>query len=169
MLSGALGDLTGLLHACVHDGASVGFILPFDQSTAARFWSDKVLPAVQCGNSVLFVARIDGHIVGTVQLGLGLPSNQPHRADVLKLLVHPDQRRQGIARALMQTLISHAIQMGKTLLVLDTRSRDPSQRLYEGMGFLVAGEIPGFCRNPLRDEIEATTYLYKPLTPVGLV
>lgn len=169
MLSGALGDLTEILHACVHDGGSVGFILPFDEPTAAQFWSDKVFPAVQCGNSVLFVARVNDHIVGTVQLGLGLPPNQPHRADVLKLLVHPDQRRKGIARALMQTLIGHASELGKSLLVLDTRSGDPSQQLYEDMGFLVAGEIPGFCRNPLRDGFEATCYLYKNLTPVGLM
>lgn len=166
-VSETLADLTGILHACVHAGASVGFILPFTPQTATAYWSDQVFPLVRTGDRVLFTARYRGDIVGTAQLGLGLPPNQPHRADVLKLLVHPDRRRLGIARALMQVLISRARALEKSLLVLDTRSGDPSQRLYESLGFQVAGEIPGFCRNPAHETFEPTTYLFKPLTAGG--
>lgn len=160
----AKDDLAEILHACVHAGASVGFILPFAPDDAAAYWTGKVFPAVRSGGAVLFAARRDGRIAGTVQLGIDLMPNQPHRADVAKLLVHPDHRRLGIARALMQALERDARARGKTLLVLDTRSGDPSQRLYESLGFQVAGEIPDYCRNPFRAEYEATTYLYKALT-----
>jgi ribosomal protein S18 acetylase RimI-like enzyme len=163
-LPDALGDLTDILHACVHSGASIGFVLPFYKQDAAKFWGDQIAPSVRTGANVLFVARLAGQIVGTVQLGLDLPPNQPHRANVSKLLVHPQRRRLGIARALMVTLNDHAVALGKTLLVLDTRSSDPSQHLYESIGFQAAGEIPGFCRHPLRDVLESTTYLYKHLT-----
>ena len=162
-LATALPDLTDILHQTVHAGASVGFILPFPPQAAQAFWSDQVFPAVTDGGVHLFVAQSEGRIIGTVQLGLDLPPNQPHRADVRKLLVHPAFRRGGTGRALMQVLEAHAIEMGKRLLLLDTRSDDPSQQLYESMGFRVAGEVPGFCRNPFSEVFEPTTYLYKPL------
>lgn len=156
-------DLSEILWACVTDGASVGFVLPFDHTAAAAFWNTRVFPSVRTGGTVMFVARIDAKVVGTVQLGLDLLPNQPHRADVAKMLVHPTCQRQGIGRALMQRQEDHARQLGKTLLVLDTRSGDAAQVLYQSLGFLVAGEIPGYCRNPSRDEYEPTTYLYKAL------
>lgn len=162
-LAPALADLTAVLHACVQAGASVGFILPFQTETARAFWQDRVFPAVRSGGTLLFAARVGDRVVGTVQLGMALPPNQPHRADVAKMLVHPDRRRQGIARRLMQAAEAEARTRGKTLLVLDTRSDDPAQRLYEGAGFKIAGQIPGYCRNPFRDQYEATTYLYKSL------
>lgn len=155
--------LAGILHACVHDGASIGFVLPFDMPQARAFWADRVFPAVRTGGTVLFGAYLDDVLVGTVQLGIDLPPNQPHRADVGKLLVHPDARRRGIGRALMLALLSKAERLGKTLLVLDTRSTDPSRRLYRSLGFEEAGEIPGYCRNPFSEELEATTYMYKTL------
>ena len=92
-----------------------------------------------------------------------LPPNQPHRADVAKLLVHPDARRNGMARALMEALETEARTLNKRLLVLDTRSGDPSQTLYENMGFAVAGSIPGYCLNPFDGQPEDTTNLYKSL------
>lgn len=159
-----LPDLTQILHACVQDGASVGFILPFEPAAARAFWQDRVWPAVEIGNSEVFVARRGGTCVGTVQLGLGLLPNQPHRADVAKMLVHPNARLQGLARALMQALETRARDLGKTLLVLDTRSGDAALSLYLDLGFDIAGEIPGYCRNPFRDTYEATTYMYKALT-----
>lgn len=162
-LNAALGDLADILHACVHGGASVGFILPFPPEEARAFWQGKVFPAVRTGSSVLFAARLDGRIAGTVQLGLALPPNQPHRADVAKLLVHPDAHRNGIGRALMQALETEARARGKQLLLLDTRAGDPSQRLYESLGFRLAGEVPGFCRHPFRDAYEPTAYLFKTL------
>ena len=163
-LAPALGDLTDILHACVHAGASVGFILPFDRDEARAFWETRVFPAVRSGGTRLFLAQKGGRIVGTVQLGLALPPNQPLRADVSKMLVHPDARRRGIARGLLRALNAQARGLGKTLLVLDTRSGDHALPLYESEGFRVAGEIPGYCRNPFTDTYEATTYMYKPLT-----
>lgn len=159
-----LNDLTDILHACVHAGASVGFILPFNRDAAAQFWTDRVFPTLRSGGTVMFAAQAGNKIVGTVQLGLDLLPNQPHRADVAKLLVHPNHQRQGIARLLMARLETHARQLNKTLLVLDTRSGDTAQDLYTSLGFQVAGEIPGYCRNPFRDVYEATTYMYKPLS-----
>lgn len=155
--------LAEILWACVQDGASIGFTLPFTRQEAAHFWRDRVFPAVQHKEAHLFGAFLQGDLVGTVQLHIGLPANQQHRADVAKLLVHPKARRAGAARALMQSLESEARGLGRQLLVLDTRSGDPSQHLYESLGYQVAGSIPGFCRHPAKDSYEATTYLYKAL------
>lgn len=163
-LDPALPDLADILHACVCDGASVGFILPFAPDTARAFWSDKVFPAVRSGGTCLWAAYSDGKLAGTVQLGVDLPPNQPHRADVAKLLVHPDHRRKGLARHLMAALETEARRLGKQLLVLDTRSGDAALPLYQDLGFQIAGEIPGYCRNPFRETFEATTYMYKGLT-----
>ncbi len=156
--------LAEVLYACVHGGASVGFVLPFSQDEARRFWSDKVLPQVMAGGATLWVAHSEGRALGTVQLHHDLPPNQPHRADVAKLLVHPDARRNGLGRALMDALEVEAHALHKRLLVLDTRSGDASQTLYENMGFTAAGTIPGYCLNPFDGRPEATTYLFKPLT-----
>ena len=122
----ATDDLSDILHASVQAGGSVGFVLPFEFGDARSFWIDTVFPAVRAERTHLFAMRQSGRIIGTVQLGLAMPANQPHRADVAKLLVHPDARRKGAARALMTHLIAHAETLGKTLLVLDTRSGDPS-------------------------------------------
>ena len=155
--------LAEVLHACVHTGASVGFVLPFSKDEARKFWTQKVLPQVLAGGTTLWIAHSEGRILGTIQLQHDLPPNQPHRADVAKLLVHPDARRNGMARALMDALETEARSLNKRLLVLDTRSGDPSQTLYENMGFAVAGEIPGYCLNPFDGTPEATTYLFKSL------
>ncbi|WP_353618810.1 GNAT family N-acetyltransferase [Tropicibacter sp. R16_0] len=155
--------MTDTLHACVHDGASVGFVLPFSRQSAQEFWEARVFPMVAAKAAILFVARRKGRVVGTVQLVPAPMPNQPHRADVSKLLVHPDFRRLGLGRALMTALQDKACYLGLSLLVLDTRSGDPSQALYQSLGFQVAGEIPGFCRNPFDDRLEPTTYMYKNL------
>lgn len=159
----AVDQLADVLRSCVLLGASVGFVQPFTQEDAEQFWRDKVLPSVASGARCLWVARHAGRIIGTVQLGLDLPANQPHRGDVAKLLVHPEVRRLGVARQLMEVLINHAASLGKTLLVLDTRSGDPSQRLYESLGFRVSGTIPDFCIHPDTGALEATTILYRHL------
>ncbi|WP_164660881.1 GNAT family N-acetyltransferase [Tropicibacter sp. Alg240-R139] len=158
-----LKDLTDTLHACVHDGASVGFVLPFSTQDAANFWETLIFPMVSAEAATLFVARHKGHVVGTVQLIPAPMPNQPHRADVSKLLVHPEFRRLGLGRMLMTALEDKTRALGLSLLVLDTRSGDPSQRLYQSLGFDKAGEIPEFCRNPFDVRLEPTTYMYKHL------
>lgn len=159
-----LDDLADLLHACVHAEASVGFILPFAMADSRAFWLDSVRPSLRAGRRVLLAAWLDGRLVGTVQLGLEMPPNQPHRADVAKLLVHPEARRRGIARQLMRALEDRARQAGRTLLVLDTRTDDRAEPLYRSLGYQVAGTIPGYARNVHGDAFHATTYMYKALT-----
>lgn len=162
-LSPALPGLADLLHACVHDGASVGFVLPFPKKDAETFWRDRVFPGVRSGTTAIWVARDEGRIVGTVQLtGQTLP-NQTHRADISKMLVHPLFRRRGIARRLLSCAEEEAHARALALLVLDTRSGDPAQSLYESAGFEVAGHIPLYCRNPSSPALEPTTYMFKRL------
>ena len=107
-----------VLHACVHAGASVSFVLPFSREEARAFWLDQVLPAVTAGSRRVLLARLAGQIIGTVQLDLATPPNQPHRAEVKKLLVRPDARRRGIARSLMIALEDQARDARRTLLTL---------------------------------------------------
>ena len=97
-----LEALAAVLHAAVHGGASVGFVLPFSLEDALGFWRDRILPVVRTGARRVWVARVEGRLVGTVQLILDTPPNQRHRAEIAKLLVLPDARRLGIGRALMQ-------------------------------------------------------------------
>lgn len=152
-----------LLHDCVQAGASVGFVLPFSREEATTYWRDRVLPAVQSGSTLLWVAHLGARVIGTVQLGLAAFPNQAHRADVAKLLVHPEARRRGIARALMTALEAEAVRRGRTLLTLDTRGGDMAEPLYRSIGYDTAGEIPGYCRHPSDDRLEATTLMYKRL------
>jgi ribosomal protein S18 acetylase RimI-like enzyme len=159
-----LAQLGALLHACVHDGASIGFVLPYSQADSEAFWSKKVLPGVQGGVRLLLVARQAERIVGSVQLDYDTPPNQPHRAEVRKLLVRPAFRRQGIALALMAELERNARALGRTLLTLDTRTGDSAEPLYAALGFSTVGIIPGFCRDT-RDagRLDSTTIMYKHL------
>lgn len=158
-----VSELGALLHACVHDGASIGFVLPFTQSDSEAFWSNKVLPAVRDGARLLLVAQTRGRIAGSVQLGYDTPPNQPHRAEVSKLLVHPDFRRRGMARALMAELERRASQLGRSLLTLDTRSGDKAEPLYASLGYQTVGVIMGYCRDPVEDRLDSTTIMYKSL------
>jgi ribosomal protein S18 acetylase RimI-like enzyme len=162
-IAGYLRELGALLRACVKAGASVGFVLPFTAGDSEAFWSDKVLPAVRGGGRVLWVARRNGRIVGSVQLGYDTPPNQRHRAEVSKLLVHPACRRLGIARALMAELEREARRLGRSLLTLDTRTGDAAEPLYASLGYQRAGIIPGYCRDPFDDRLDPTTIMYKVL------
>ncbi|SEQ03018.1 GNAT family N-acetyltransferase [Thalassovita taeanensis] len=155
--------LARVLHGCVHGGASVGFVLPHPMAEARRFWRDTIQPQVTGGGRVVLFARRETQIVGTGSLVIDTPANQPHRAEVSKLLVHPDHRRQGIARALMTALEGHARTINRRLLTLDTRSGDTAEPLYVSLGFQVAGRIPGYCMDPTGARFESTTYMFKPL------
>ena len=155
-------SLAKLLHECVHAGAAVSFILPFSRAAAAAFWRDRVLPAVQAETSRVLVARLDERIVGTVQLDLATPPNQPHRGEIKKLLVHPALRRAGIARALMLAIENQARDDRRTLLTLDTASA-AAERLYASLGYVRVGVIPRFSLHPESHELEGTTVMYKEL------
>ncbi len=158
-----LEELGILLCACVHAGAGVSFVLPFTASEAERFWKMKVLPQLRDGTGHLLVARVDGRIAGCVQLDCDTPPNQPHRAEVRKLLVHPDFRRRGIARTLMLALEELARRKGRTLLTLDTRTGDKAEPLYSSLGYRTVGVIPGYAFAPQGDRTEATTVMFKEL------
>jgi ribosomal protein S18 acetylase RimI-like enzyme len=163
-IAGNLAQLSALLHACVHDGASIGFVLPYPETDSEAFWADKVLPGVQGGVRLLLVARQAERIVGSVQLDYDTPPNQPHRAEVRKLLVHPAFRRQGIALALMAELERRAGELGRTLLTLDTRTGDSAEPLYASLGYRAVGIIPGYCRDAHdAGRLDSTTIMYKGL------
>lgn len=158
-----IDDLSELIHACVHDGASIGYILPFSKTDSALFWRDKVSPAVRDGGRLLLVAWRDGRIAGSVQLDYDTPPNQPHRAEIRKLMVHPAFRRKGIARALMAEIERHAVRLRRSLLTLDTRTGDSAEPLYRSLGYQTTGIIPGYCRDTFTERLDPTTIMYKTL------
>ncbi|MEH3023485.1 MAG: GNAT family N-acetyltransferase [Pseudomonas oryzihabitans] len=163
-----LAEFQRLLAACVAEGASIGFILPLADAVNRGFWADLVAPGVARGSRLLFAALRDGRLVGSVQLVLDTPANQPHRAEVVKLLVHPEQRRQGIARRLMLRLEDAARAHGRDLLTLDTRSDDHAEPLYLSLGYAVAGRIPGYALDALQPaRRDSTTLMYKTLPAVA--
>ncbi|MDH3596288.1 MAG: GNAT family N-acetyltransferase [Rhodospirillales bacterium] len=158
-----LEELAAVLNACVHDGASVSFILPHAMIDSMSFWSDKVRPAVRAGTRLLLVARLGGRIAGSVQLDHDTPPNQAHRAEVSKLLVHPHFRGRGVAKALMTELEKRANELGRSLITLDTRTGDRAESLYRSLGYETAGIIPAYARNPFEDRLDPTTFMYKML------
>jgi GNAT superfamily N-acetyltransferase len=156
-----LQALADVLIDCVEGGASVSFMLPITRARALAFWR-QVADGVARGERVLLVAQDAQGIVGTVQLILDQPENQPHRADVAKMLVHGRARRQGAGAALMHAAEQAARSAGKTLLVLDTADATAA-RLYARLGWQAAGVIPRYALLPAGGEC-ATTYFYRELT-----
>lgn len=161
-LAARIGEFASLLKACVEDGASIGFVLPFPMAEAEAYWRGKVLPGLD-GGLTLLAAEQGGRVVGTVQLDCDTFPNQRHRAELRKLLVHPDFRRRGIARKLVAETERRAAAGGRSLITLDTRTGDTAEPLYASLGYLVAGIIPGYCRDTLSDRLDPTTVMYKPL------
>jgi GNAT superfamily N-acetyltransferase len=155
-----IAALAALLIDCVEGGASVSFMLPLAPERAQAFWR-RVAQGVHNGERVLLVCEDErGAIVGTVQLVLGLPENQPHRADVAKMLVHRSARRQGLAERLMRAAEDAARDRGKTLLVLDTVTGGDAERLYTRLGWQRVGSIPDYALWP-QGGLCATTYFYR--------
>lgn len=153
--------LADLLIDCVEGGASVSFMHPLPRAKALAYWR-QVVHGASLGERVLLVAEDASGIVGTVQLVLHQPDNQPHRADVAKMLVHRRARRQGLGAALMQAAEAAAQAHGKTLLVLDTASAD-AERLYARLGWQRCGVIPGYALLP-HGGLCDTTFFYRDLT-----
>jgi GNAT superfamily N-acetyltransferase len=135
--------LSALLVNAVAGGASLEWLPPLDPAVARGYWK-RVSSDVALGKAVLLVAWLDGELVGTVQLGLEMPENAPHRAEVSKLLVDPRIARQGVGRALMQRAEQAARGIGRRLLVLDTRRGTAAEALYRELGWTELGAIPGF-------------------------
>lgn len=154
----ALPELIDLLCDAVESGASVGYVLPIDRDEIEGYWR-KVLETLDA--RVLLVARQNGRIVGTVQLALEGRSNGRHRAEVQKLLVHRNARRQGLATRLMAAIEGAAREEKRTLLVLDTVRGHAAEQFYLQLGFVEAGVIPNFAISPNRESIDATVVMYK--------
>jgi GNAT superfamily N-acetyltransferase len=157
--------LADVLYAIVHSGAGVSFVLPFSMDDSRAFWRDSVLPGIYAGKRRVLVARERSRIVGTVQLDLAMMPNQQHRAEVCKMLVHPDCWRRGIARALMVALEPIAREENRTLLTLDTWTGRSAEQLYRSLGYSTVGVIPRFARGSTTTELEGTTIMYKELPP----
>jgi ribosomal protein S18 acetylase RimI-like enzyme len=157
----ALPALAEILSDCVEGGASVGFMQPFPPEAAVPFW-EGVAAAVGRHETVLVVAEVDGRPVGTVQLGIGTMPNQPHRADIKKLLVHRNARGLGLACRLMEAAEAEAIKRRRRVLVLDTATGEPAEAIYERFGWNRAGVVPDYALMP-DGRYCATTFFYKHL------
>jgi len=143
----ALDQLADVLVDCVEGGASVSFMSPFSHQQALAFFR-KIAGSVASGDTVLLAARLGGRIVGTVQLELDTPPNQPHRADIKKLLVHRSARGHGVGAALMGQVEEEARRRGRWLLVLDTVPGENGHRLYLREGWMQTGLVPNYALFP---------------------
>jgi ribosomal protein S18 acetylase RimI-like enzyme len=152
-----LSQLSDLLVAVIEGGASVGFLPPLSREEARAYWASVPGPGV-----VLLTAEQDGRVVGTAQLHRALRANASHRAEVAKVLVHPDNQRQGIGRILMREIEAIARSEGCTLLVLDTREGDAANDFYRSLGYVAAGRIPRYARSA-SGQLNATVIYYKEL------
>ncbi len=162
----AAADLEGLidvLRDCVAGGASVSFMHPLTRARAAAFWR-RVARGVADGTRALLVAEDAQGICGTVQLVFDLPENQPHRADVAKMLVHRRARCRGIGAALLRAAEATARACGRTLLVLDTVTGGDAERLYARLGWQKVGVIPDYALFP-QGGFCSTTVFYRALEP----
>ncbi len=157
-------DLVELLRDSVDGGASVGFLPPLPGAAATAYWHG-VFDAMREGSRWMWIATSqDGALAGSVQLDLCMKANGMHRAEVSKLLVHSRARRQGIGRKLMSALEDDATAHGRTTLVLDTRAGDPSESVYQSIGWHKVGEIPEYARSA-NGQLHATAFYYKLLVP----
>ena len=156
-----IDELAGVLIDCVEGGASVSFMHPLTRERAVAFWR-RVANGVAAGERALLVAEDAHGVCGTVQLVLDQPENQPHRADLSKMLVHRRARRQGLGAALMRAAEATARECGKTLLVLDAVTGGDAERLYQRLGWKRVGVIPGYALMP-RGEPCDTTVFYRNL------
>jgi GNAT superfamily N-acetyltransferase len=156
-----IGSLSAVLIDCVEGGASVGFMAPLSQERANAFWKG-VAEGVTAGERILLAARdgSDGQIVGTVQVVLRQPENQPHRADIAKMLVHRRARKRGVGAALMRAAEEAARAAGKTVLVLDTVTGSDAERLYTRLDWRKSGVIPNYALWPQGGFCD-TTVFYK--------
>lgn len=155
-------SLAQILSDCVADGASISFMSGFSVQDAREYWN-QIASKSSTGELIVFGALIDENMVGTATLITKTPPNQPHRADVAKVLVSPKFQRRGIARTLMLEVEKKALEIGKDLLVLDTLTGSGAESLYASLGWKRVGEIPRFALTPDGEE-KATMVFYKDLS-----
>ena len=149
--------LSDVLIDCVEGGASVSFMLPMARAKADAFWHGTAAGVASGERVVLAAEDTAGRIVGTVQVILHQPENQPHRGDLAKMLVHRSVRRQGVGAALLTAAEQAALRAGKTLLVLDTASSEAA-RLYARQGWQLCGQIPDYALMPDGSPCATTIY-----------
>lgn len=159
-----LDALGGLLVETVATGGSVGFMHPLAPGAARDFWVRALATAAR-GERVVYGACREGALAGTVSLLLDTPPNQPHRAEIAKLMTRPAARRAGVARALLHAAEAEALRRGRRLLVLDTATDGGAASLYERLGYQRVGEIPGFALKP-HGGLTGTLIYYKALAPL---
>ena len=159
-----IAELSAILVDCVEGGASVSFMAPLSREKADAFWR-RVASGVAAGERILLAAEdsASGESVGTVQVIVGLPENQPHRAEIAKMLVRRSARRRGLGGILMRAAAEAAQEAGKTLLVLDTVTGSDAERLYERLGWTRVGVVPGYALMPDGSPCDAT-FFYKSLS-----
>ncbi|MBU2865587.1 GNAT family N-acetyltransferase [Pacificibacter marinus] len=153
-------SLAQILVDSVAAGAAIGFMQPLSLEAAQAFWRDTVALSVIQGERDVLIAVENNTVLGTVQLVGNMPPNQPHRAEIAKMMVAPEARRKGIGRALMHAALRTAKGNGKTLVTLDTRTGDVAAPLYASVGFKVAGSIPDFAYDADGQALHGTTYMY---------
>jgi ribosomal protein S18 acetylase RimI-like enzyme len=153
----AVNELSELLIQVVEEGASLGFLPPLSPNDAVEYWEGVMNPGV-----ILLIAKFNDRIAGTVQLHLCAKQNGTHRAEIAKLMTHPQYRRNGIARKLMQKAEQIAQQNARTLIILDTKNGDPSNQLYQTMGYTLGGQIPEYAKTA-SGELAATNIYFKTL------
>ncbi|RJF73020.1 GNAT family N-acetyltransferase [Deinococcus cavernae] len=156
-----LAHLAEVLIATVAAGGSVGFMHPVSPAQAQAFWQ-AALSEADAGNRVIFGAWDGQRLLGTVTLLTAMPPNQPHRAEIAKMMTHPQARQRGIATRLIQAAEAEAAARGKTLLVLDTASDEGAGPFYEKMGYSLSGEIPEFALKP-HGGLTGTLFYWKKL------
>ena len=156
-----LDALAEVLVDCVEGGASVSFMHPLSHDRALAFWQ-RIAQDVRDGKRALIVAEDDAGICGTVQLVLDVPENQPHRAELVKMLVHRRARRHGLGATLMRAAESTARECGRTLLVLDTVTDSAGERLYTRLGWQRFGVVPNYALMPDGAPCDAT-FFYREL------
>jgi len=154
--------LSDVLIDCVEGGASVSFMLPMSRSKAEAYWHFIAASMALGERKVLAAEDTDGVMLGTVQVVLDQPENQPHRGDIAKMLVHRRARKQGVGAALLVAAERSAQELGKTLLVLDTVTDSDGYRLYARNGWQRVGEIPNYALWP-DGRLCPTTVFYKSL------
>jgi len=159
-----VGELASLLVDAVDSGAGVSFMAGLSLAEAASWWRQTL--RASSPRAIILIARQAGEVAGTVQLQPAWAPNQPHRADIAKLIVHRKARRNGIARELMREVERLAKDAGFTLLLLETCKGTAAERLYQSLGWTRVGEVPHFALNPDGTPCD-TVFFYRQLSPAG--